>query len=393
MIRRLVILFPVLLFASFAKGQVLIGQDTTNRVITTAVPFLSITPDARSAGMGDVGVATSPDANSTYWNSAKLVYLEETMGFSMSYTPWLGKIINDMSISYLSGYYKLDREQVVSASLKYFDLGDILFTSSADDPGTQFSPKEFAFETGYARMLSEDFSIGIVLKYINSNLTGSYSSGGQDARPGNSVAGDVGVFYTKDLMKSGKSTNIALGGQISNVGGKLTYSDDANKDFLPTNLRLGSTYTTELDPFNSIALSLDLNKLLVPSPPVRDQNNNIVAGKDPERAMLSGVFGSFTDAPDGFKEELSEFMLSMGAEYWYNDSFAARAGYFIENEAKGNRKYLTLGLGLRYQIFGFDLAYIVPKEQEHPLAETMRFSILLNFKDSSANEESVIDEQ
>ncbi len=392
MMKKLFFLVMSLSVTGMVSAQVLIGQDTTNRVITTAVPFLNISPDARSAGMGDVGVAISPDANAVYWNPSKLVYMEQNMGFSMSYTPWLGKIINDMSITYLSGYYKLSREQAVSIAMKYFDLGEIFFTDEQNVSLGQFNPKEFSIDMGYSRMLTEDFSIGVVLKYINSNLTGSFSSGGIDARPGNSVAGDVGVFYKKDLMTSGKSSNVALGAHISNIGGKLTYSDENSKDFLPTNLRIGSTYTTEIDPYNSFSFSLDLNKLLVPSPPVRDSQGNIVRGSDPNRSMLSGVFGSFSDAPDGFNEEIKEFMVSMGAEYWYNNSFAARAGYFVENQSKGNRKYLTLGFGLKYQIFGMDFAYLVPKEQEHPLAETIRFSIHINFKDASSEDESVIEQ-
>ena len=393
-------IFFILLISGFvvevANGQVMVGgQDTTaTRVITTAVPFLGITPDARAAGMGDAGVASSPDANATYWNAAKLVYIEETSGFSLSYTPWLGKIVNDMSIAYLSGYYKLDREQSVSLAMKYFNLGTINFTDNTGGSLGDHIPKEFTFDAGYSRMLTEDLSIGVVLRYINSNLTGTvYNTSTSDVAPGNSVAGDVGVFYKKDILNRGKNGNIAFGAQISNVGGKLTYSDEASKDFLPTNLRLGTTYTTELDPFNSFAFSLDLNKLLVPTPPIYDANGNIIAGKDPNRPMLSGVFGSFTDAPYGFKEEMSEFMVSMGVEYWYNKSFAARAGYFFEEASKGNRKYLTLGLGLRYQVFGLDFAYIVPKEKDLPLAETLRFSILFNFMDTSASDESVTDGQ
>ncbi len=385
------ILFTVFLAANSLLGQVLVGQDSTNRVITTAVPFLTITPDARAGGMGDTGVATSPDVNAIHWNPSKLVFLEDKSGFSMSYTPWLGKIINDMFITHLSGYYKITREQAVAVSMRYFDLGEIFFTDEQNVALGEFNPREFTFDAGYSRMLTENFSIGVVLKYIHSNLTGSFSSGGVDARPGSSVAGDVGIYYKKDLLGSGKESNIAFGAHISNIGGKLTYSDEANKDFLPANLRLGTAYTTQLDPFNSLTFALDLNKLLVPSPPVRDDNGNIIRGRDPERSMLSGVFGSFSDAPDGFSEELQEFMLSLGAEYWYNNSFAARAGYFMENSIKGNRKYLTVGVGMRYQIFGIDFAYLVPSQQEHPLAETLRFSIMMNFA-NDREEESVTDQ-
>ena len=379
--------------ANTSFGQILIGQDTTeNRVITTAVPFLTITPDARSGGMGDVGVATSPDANSAYWNPAKLVFLENNAGFSLSHTPWLAKIIPDMFVSYLSGYYKISREQAVTVSMKYFDLGEIFFTDQYNQSLGEFNPREYSIDGGYSRMLSEELSVGLVLRYIHSNLTGSFSSGGVDARPGSTLAGDFGVFYTKDLISSGKTSNLSLGAHLSNIGGKITYSDEASKDFLPAKLRMGATYTTEIDPLNSFSFSMDLNKLLVPSPPIRAADNSIIKGKDPDRSMLSGVFGSFTDAPDGFSEEMREFMLSIGAEYWYNKSFAARAGYFTESQLKGDRKYFTFGVGLRYQIFGIDFAYLVPRAQEHPLAETLRFSILLNFENQSSELESVTDQ-
>ena len=386
------IILSVFCFGSlntFSQG--LIGQDSTHRVITTAVPFLSITPDSRSGAMGDVGVAISPDANAIYHNPAKLAFLETNDGFALSYTPWLGKIINDMFITYLAGYHKLTREQTIGMSMRYFDLGEIFFTDENAQELGQFNPREFAFSGSYSRMLSEELSVGLVLQYIHSNLTGSFSSGGLDARPGNSVSGDLGVYYTKEILSSGRQSELSLGAVISNVGGKLTYSDENNKDFLPTNLRLGSAYTAHLDPYNKITIAIDAGKLMVPSPPVRDATGKIIRGKDPDRSMLSGVFGSLGDAPDGFSEEMKEFVLSTGVEYWYNDSFAGRIGYFMENETKGNRKYLTMGLGLRYQMFGIDFAYLVPREKDHPLAETLRFTLAINFEDTSANDETVVE--
>ncbi|ELR72260.1 hypothetical protein C900_01814 [Fulvivirga imtechensis AK7] len=372
-----------ILIHSSLQAQGLVGQDSTRRVITTAVPFLTITPDARAGGMGDVGVATSPDANSVYWNPAKLVFIENNIGFALSYTPWLGKIINDMSITYLSGYYKFTKEQAVAVSMRYFDLGEIFFTNEAGGSEGQFNPREFSFDATYSRMLTQNLSIGVVGRYIHSNLTGSFSSGGVEARPGNSIAADIAMFYDKDLLLSGNNSNLALGAVISNIGSKLTYSDENNKDFIPTNLRLGSAFTTSLDPYNKLTFGLDLNKLLVPSPRYD--------GSESEKSLLSGIFGSFSDAEEGFSEEMKEFTVSAGAEYWYNNMFAARAGYFLEAEDKGNRKYLTVGLGFRYQVFGIDFAYLVPKEQEHPLAETLRFTILFNFNKSVQEEESVVD--
>lgn len=365
------------------NAQGLVGQDSSRRVITTAVPFLTITPDARAGGMGDVGAATSPDANAVYWNPAKLVFIDDNIGFALSYTPWLGKIINDMSITYLSGYYKFTKEQAIAVSMRYFDLGEIFFTNETGGSEGQFNPKEFSFDATYSRMLTQNFSIGVVGRYIHSNLTGSFSSGGVEARPGNSIAADIAVYYDKDILLSGNNSNLGLAAVISNIGSKLTYSDENNKDFIPTNLRLGSAFTTNLDPYNKLTLGLDLNKLLVPSP----QSD----GSESDKSLLSGIFGSFSDAEGGLSEEIKEFTLSLGAEYWYNNTFAARAGYFLEAEEKGNRKYLTLGLGFRYQIFGIDFAYLIPKEQEHPLAETLRFTILFNFDKSTKEEESVVD--
>ncbi len=387
------------------KGQIIAGQDSSRRVITTAVPFLMIAPDARSGGMGEAGGAISPDANAVHWNAAKLAFLESEIGFAISYTPWLGNIVKDMSISYLSGYYKITREQAVALSLRYFDLGDIFFTDILGNPQGDFSPREVSIDGTYSRMLTENLSIGGTARYVYSNLTGHFSSSstGIEARPGSSFAVDLAVFYKKDLLLSGSNSNLAFGASISNIGSKLSYSSEDNKDFIPTNLRLASAFTTNLDPYNSITFALDLNKLLVPSPPIYefdsngtlvvDANNNPVIkdGKNPNRSLLSGVFGSFSDAPDGFSEEIKEFSVSMGVEYWYNRIFAARVGYFLEAEEKGNRKFFTIGVGFRYQVFGIDFAYLVPQEQTNPLAETLRFSLIFNFDKYVADTESVTD--
>ena len=370
-------------FSGFSQAN-LIGQDSTRKVITTAVPFLTITPDSRAAGMGDAGVATSPDANSGYWNSAKLAFIDQPYGVSGSYTPWLGKIINDMSIFYLTGFYKITREQTVAASMKYFDLGEIQFNNgpTINDFLGRFNPREFAFDVTYSRMLTEQFSLGGALRYIHSNLTGAFSSpGGIDARPGNSVAVDVGVYYTKPLFSSNSS--LSLGATITNIGAKISYSDAENKDFIPTNLRLGSAYKTELDAFNSLTFALDVNKLLVPSPKPGSQ----------DKALLSGIFGSFGDASGGFSEEIREFSVSTGVEYWYNETFAGRLGYFHEAKDKGNRKYLTAGVGAKIKKFGIDVAYLVPtNKRENALAETIRFTIMMYFDKKEQGEESVTDQ-
>ena len=360
----------------------LIGQDSSNRIITTAVPFLAITPDSRAAGMGDVGAATSPDANSAYWNSAKLAFIDQSYGVAASYTPWLGKIINDMSIFYLSGFYKINREQTVAASMKYFDLGEIQFRDiNAVDQG-RFNPREYAFDVTYSRLLTEQFSLGGAIRYIHSNLTGALTSGNVDARPGNSVAVDLGVFYTKPMVT--KNSTLSFGAAITNLGAKISYSDASNKDFIPVNLRLGGAFKTELDPFNSLTFALDFSKLMVPSrkPPV---------GEAPP-TLLSGIFSSFTDAPGGFEEEMHEIIISSGMEYWYKETFSGRLGYFLEAQDKGNRKYLTAGVGMRVNKFGLDIAYLVPtNKRENALAETIRFTILYVFKDTEKVDDSVTD--
>ena len=379
----------ILLEVKYVKAQsaVLYGQDTTRRVITTAVPFLNFAPDSRASGMGDVGVDTSPDANSTHWNNGKLAFIEQDFGMSASYTPWLGKIVDDMSISYLSGFYKINRVETVAASLRYFDLGEIQLTNEIGASLGLENPREMAFDFTYSRKLTESLGIGVSGRYIWSNLSGSYS-GTNGAQSGKSVAVDLGFYYKKTVLVNGRDTDFSAGASISNIGQKITYSTDSNADFIPTNLRLGTAIKTNLDAYNSLTFALDFNKLMVPTPPVRDANGKITRGRDPNRNLISGVFSSFSDAPDGLSEELKEFTISAGMEYWYRDVFAARAGYFHETDTKGGRKYLTVGMGFRYQKFGVDFSYLIPPKQNHPLAETIRFSVLFIFDkgdDNSSN--------
>lgn len=385
---------------SYAQTYRILGQDG-NRVITTGVPFLAITPDARSGGMGEAGVAISPDANATYWNAAKLAFLDSELGVAGSFTPWLSKVVSDMSISYLSGYKKLNNDQALAVSMRYFDLGDIQLTNEQGDLLQLVSPREFAISGTYSMKLGENISAGLTGRFVHSNLfAGTTSgSGAGDGKPGISAAADIGVYYTKDAVISGKQSNISFGGVISNLGPKITYLDEDQADFLPTNLRLGGAYTTSLDPYNKLTFALDVNKLMVPTPPIYatdddgriirmdpddpDSDPVIASGKDPNRGLLAGWFGSFADAPDGFSEELSEFMLSAGVEYWYNDLFAVRGGYYYEAADKGDRRYFTAGLGLRYQVFGVDFAYLLPQGsrdqgQNHPLQETLRVSLQFN---------------
>lgn len=360
----------------------IVFQDTTNllgqqRAITTAVSFLSISPDARRAALGDAGVASSADANSAYWNAAALTFIEKKYGGSFSYTPWLGKIVNDMWISHLSGFYKISKEETVAASFRYFDLGEISFRDEFNKSLGDFNPKEAAFDVTYSRMLSQNFSVGLTGRYIYSNLTGAYN--GDPAQAGNTAAADIGVFYTKLIQKSARESTLSLGAQISNIGPKVSYTDNENRDFIPTNLRIGGAYTTQVDMYNSFTFLLDFNKLLVPT-------------SDKDKSLLSGMFGSFTDAPDGGSEELQEVMTSVGIEYWYDKTFSARLGYFNEAKEKGNRKYMTAGVGFRRNNFGVDVAYIVPTNQrEHPLAETLRFTIFMQIPLTVEDDESVTD--
>ncbi|NOT75615.1 MAG: type IX secretion system outer membrane channel protein PorV [Cyclobacteriaceae bacterium] len=365
------------------SGTNLINQDSTNKVITTAVPFLTITPDARAAGMGDAGVATSADGNSAFWNAAKLAFVEKGYGVSLSYTPWLGKVINDMYVFQLSGFYKINRQQTVAASMKYFDMGEVQFNhgpTSFDQDG-RYNPREFAFDVTYSRLLTEHMSIGGTLRYIHSNLTGYLSSPNSDAAPANSVAVDFGFYYTKPMVW--KNSNLSLGATITNLGGKISYASQDSKDFLPTNLRIGSAYKIELDLLSSLTFALDFNKLMVPSPSPGSKS----------QSMLSGVLGSFTDAKGGFAEEIREITTSLGVEYWYNNTVAGRLGYFYEAQEKGNRKYLTAGVGFRYDKFGMDVAYLVPTNgRENALAETIRFSLSMLFdKKVKKEDESVPD--
>jgi hypothetical protein len=368
------ILFKVIVFAlaflpvtaGFAQ---VIGQDK-GQVLTTAVPILLVGPDARSAALGDAGVALSPDANAAFWNAAKLGFVENDINVVFSYSPWLGNITDDMSLNYLSGYKKLNETSAIAVSLMYFDLGEIQFTDGPGMEGKEYRPKEYAISVAYGQALSEYLSLGIAARFIRSNLAGdvnvSSSNGNYEAQPGNTAAVDVSVYYKRDLNER---INLALGTNISNIGGKIAYSEDRDKSFLPTNLKVGTAIKYNLDPFNSLTLLMDANKLLVPSP-----------NADRDQSVVAGIFSSFGDAEGGASEEFKEVNFSTGLEYWYNNLFAARAGYFYENPDKGGRQYFSAGFGIRYQKFGLDAAYLIPNDQNNPLAQTWRFSLALNLE-------------
>lgn len=377
---RKVFIFLLVLGPFLSFGQDLLGRE--NNPITVAVPFVSFAPDSRSSGLGDVGAASSPDAYSIHWNVAKLAFIENNMGFSFSYSPWLGNIVDDMSVNYLTFFKKLNQQETVGASMRYFDLGELFLTDVQGVPQGVENPKELAIDAAYARQLSQNFSVGVTGRFIWSNLTGQLNNA-LGAKAGTSIAVDLGVYYERPFMLSGKNSEMAFGLSLSNIGQKLSYSTEDNEDFIPGNMRLGTSFTTNLDAFNSISVLVDVNKLLVPTPPELDDTGAIISGKDPDRSLLSGTFGSFGDAPRGFKEEIQELMYSFGLEYWYKDVFAVRSGYFTEHRNKGNRKYFTAGVGFRYQVFGVDFSYLIPTVQNHPLAETLRLSFVFNLDGTS----------
>ncbi|MEA1874143.1 MAG: type IX secretion system outer membrane channel protein PorV [Bacteroidota bacterium] len=376
-----------------------IGRNDVNNVITTAVPFLMIAPDTRSGAMGDAGVATSPDANSQHWNPAKYAFVEDEMGVSISYTPWLRNIVNDMNLGYVAGYYRLDEQNVFSASLLYFDMGSIPFRDEYNVALRDHQPNEFAIDFGYSRLLGDDFSGAVAMRYIHSNLTGGIEVGGLPTKAGQSVAADVAFFYTNDQLGfDGMNGTLNAGVNISNIGAKMSYSDGTQQDFIPTNFKLGVYYELELDEYNKIGVTADLNKLLVPSPPQYETfiagdtlpNGDVattteavmVAGKDPDVSMASALFSSWADAPGVvggtvFSEEFAEVSWSFGAEYWYDNKFALRAGYFTEHQYKGARKYASIGAGLKLNVFGLDFAYLIPTHgfSTSPLANTLRFTL------------------
>ncbi len=376
-IRFIIVLGVSLLLSlsAYAQSSAITGAADSARVITTGVPFLAISPDARSAGMGDVGVAISPDANAVYWNPAKLAFMESDFGMSISFTPWLSTVVDDMSISYLTGYKKIADGQTLALEMRYFDLGDIQLTNASGGLLNLVSPREFAIGATYALKLSEKLSAGLSARFIHSNLLTGTNVNGSAGRPGISAAADIAVFYTTPIVLGAREGSWSFGADISNIGPKITYLSEETADFLPTNLRFGTALTTNLDPFNKLTFALDFNKLMVPTPVIDSSGrinprNNI--------GLLQGMFGSFSDAPDGFSEELQEFMISTGIEYWYNDLFAVRTGYFHENVNKGARRYFTAGLGLRYQVFGVDFAYMLPRGTNHPLAQTLRITLHFN---------------
>lgn len=393
---------------SVAYGQAEVSDLQLNS-ITTSLPFLSINTDSRSGAMGDAGTALSANSNSLYWNTAMLNFAKEDFEVSISYTPWLRALTNDMHLSELSLYKRLGKRHAVGGGLRFFSLGEITFTDNSGGFIRNDKPNEFSVYAGYAFKLSDFFSIGINGIFAYSNLTGGYVTPGAQSKAGLAGATSISFAYNNDKIELfGKRTTMAVGITLNNIGNKVAYSDVdlSRKDFLPMNMKIGYAYTPKIDEYNKITWAIDFQKMLVPTPPIRDNQGNIISGKDNNVGVIGGLVQSFYDAPgviekdeDGdlmkdengnyivrkgskFGEEMREINIGTGLEYWYNDMFAVRAGYFHEHYTKGNRKFFTVGAGVKYKIFGLDISYLAALQKGNPLANTVRFSLRFTIDDT-----------
>ncbi len=373
------------------------GGTTVGSVLPeTGVPFLRISPDARSGGMGDVGIGLSPDANSQYWDVAKIPFTNKMYGISATYTPWLKDLVPDIFLAYIAGYFKFgaDSAQAISASMRYFSLGNINYTDINAQPIGTGMPREFSFDAGYSLRLSPYLSAGASLRYIHSDIaSGASGQQGIDYKPANAFAADLGMFYTKTHeIDEFRNSTFNIGAVLSNLGSKVSYSSDRH-DWIPANLGIGAAYTYQSDAYNKITFAADLNKLLVPTPHTVDANGNVTIESPGQIALAPGIFQSFGDAPGGFSGEMRQIDISAGAEYWYQNQFALRAGYFYENPQNGDRKYFSCGIGVKYNIFTLNASYLVPSGsgiERNPLSNTVRFSLMFEFdkveKQSSTTE-------
>lgn len=357
------------------------AQDKQNMFnpVNTSVTSQTIAPDARAAGMGDAGVATDPDVVSQYWNPAKYPFTISRAGISLNYTPWLRQLVSDMDLAYLAGYYRIGDYSAVSASLRYFSLGEV-YTSmgESDDNSMTINPYEMSFDVAYSLMLSEKFSIAAAVRWIYSDLTYVYT---EDTSPGSAFAADLAAYYQNYFTIGQRECQIGLGLNISNIGSKISFGGDDNSEFIPTNLRLGAALMVPVDEYNRFTITADANKLLVPTYPKQNEGESTedymerVQKDYYDVSSISGIFKSFGDAPGGFKEELQEIYWSVGGEYVYHDQFALRAGYHHESENKGNRKYFTVGAGFKMSVFSLDAAYVIATAKSNPLDQTLRFTL------------------
>ncbi len=350
-------------------------KTTTFNPVEHAVISQTIAPDARSAGMGDVGAATDPDVNSQAWNLAKYPFCISRAGVALNYTPWLRQLVNDIDLAYLAGYYRIGDYGALSGSLRYFSLGEV-YTSDAYDMTVK--PYEMSLDVAYSRMLSETFSLGVGLRWIYSDLRYDYS---EDSKPASAFAADIALYYNNYLMMGSRECQLGLGATLTNMGSKISYYGDEESQFIPANLRLGASLMIPIDEYNRFTLAADANKLLVPTVPLQEVDESNSDYQDRVRreysdvSSIKGMWQSFTDAPGGFKEEMEEVQWSVGAEYIYHDQFSIRAGYHHESESKGNRKYFTVGGGFRMSVFSLDVGYVISTAQSNPLDQTLRFTL------------------
>ena len=372
----LTLLLAVVSAGVFAQDK----MDMFNPV-NTSVTSQTIAPDARAAGMGDVGVATDPDVNSQYWNPAKYPFCISRAGVSLNYTPWLRQLVSDMDLAYLSGYYRIGDYSAVSASLRYFSLGEVMTEyngETGESSGMTINPYEMSFDVAYSLMLSEKFSIAAAVRWIYSDLTYKYTD---DTSPGSAFAADIACYYNDYINIGARECQLGIGLNISNIGSKISFGGSEDSEFIPTNMRLGFALMVPIDEFNRFTIAADANKLLVPTyPKLEDGESSEAYDQRVQKeyydvSSISGIFKSFGDAPGGFKEELQEVNWSVGAEYVYNDKFTLRAGYHHESENKGNRKYFTVGAGFRMSAFSLDCGYVIATAKSNPLDQTLRFTL------------------
>lgn len=363
------------------------GTPCTNTVVS-AVPFLRIISDARSGAMGDAGIAVSADPNAMHFNASKLVFSDQSLGLAATYTPWLRSIgLNDVYLAYLTGFKKINDLQTVGFGLRYFSLGSIQFTDPNGTPLNTGRPNEFELSGAYARKLSEKLSAAVTGKFIYSNLAAGNIVNGEVIEPGIAGAADFSMTYKTPIKVSKGESDLTIGLAITNIGSKITYTNSLFRDFLPANFGLGGAWTFNFDTHNSLTFTTDINKMLVPTP---CQGLDCDLDRDgradyKDISPVGAIFSSWTDAPEGFREEIKEFTYSVGTEYWYDKQFAVRAGYFSEHRQKGNRKFFTVGLGLKYNLFGLNFSYLVPTtSRRNPLDNTLRFSMLFNFNGDPA---------
>ena len=376
--KRLTLVLSLMLLMTLSASAQLKKTDIFNPVYT-AVTSQTIAPDARAAGMGDVGVATDPDVNSQYWNPAKYPFTISRAGVSLNYTPWLRQLVNDMYLANLVGYYRIGDFSAVSTSLRYFNMGEVTMKESiGGSNGMTINPYEMSLDVAYSLLLSEKFSIAAGLRWIYSDLTYDYSS---ETTPGSAFAADIAAYYQNYINIGQRECQVGVGLNISNIGSKINFGSDTNSEFIPTNMRLGASLMIPVDEYNRFSIAADANKLLVPTRPIQGENESQVdydarLQKDYyDVSSIAGIFKSFGDAPGGFKEELQEVGWSLGGEYTYNDKFSLRAGYHHESETKGNRKYFTVGAGFKMSAFSLDAGYVIATAKSNPLDQTLRFTL------------------